>query len=207
MRDIPPLKFKKRMYVFWWRVSKPEAPLRTSATSAILCVKWLITMNVKIVPLMLTLTTGCSVLRPEPMIQVRTDTVTVTQSVEAPLPEGTPVEVCLSTGVTAQIHIAANGDTLVGEKRVRIRDLRPAVNFVGVYAHDRDWYLRGDVIPFERRNYRRAGVERVRACDELKLVGAHQGVPLFAEVTAPPVLPALIVPIRPGVFQDYLRVR
>lgn len=150
---------------------------------------------------------GCSALRPDPVIQVRTDTVTVTQTVEPPLPEGTPAEICLSTGVTAQIHVAANGDTLIGEKRVRLKDLRPGVGFHGVYAGDKDWYLRGDVVSFERRNYRRAGVERARACDELKLIGTHQGVPLFAEVTARDPLPSIIVPVRPGMFQDYLRVR
>ena len=153
------------------------------------------------------LTAGCSALTPEPEIITRTDTVTVTQTVEPPLSEGTPAEICLSTGVTVQIHVAANGDTLIGEKRVPIKDLRPGVGFHGVYAVDKDWYLRGDVVTFERRNYRRAGVERVRACDELKLVGAHQGVPLFAEVTAREPLPMIIVPVRPGIYQDYLRTR
>jgi hypothetical protein len=153
------------------------------------------------------LLSGCSVLQPAPQAQVRVDTVTVTQNVEPPLPEGTPVDVCLSTGMTVQIHVAANGDTLIGEKRIRLQDVRPAVGFAGVYAQDREWFRRGDVVTFDRRNYRRAGVERVRACDELKLVGTHDGVPLFAEVTAPQVLPAIIVPVRPGVFQDFLRVR
>jgi hypothetical protein len=150
---------------------------------------------------------GCSALRPEPVIQVRTDTVTVTRTVEPPLAEGRPAEVCLSTGVTTQIHIAANGDTLVGEKRIPLKDLGPGIGFHGLYALDKDWFVRGDVVSFERRNYRRAGVERVRACDELKLIGTHQGVPLFAEVTAISPLSSIIVPVRPGVFQDYVRVR
>ncbi len=153
------------------------------------------------------LLSGCSALTPEPQIITRTDTVTVTQTVEPPLRDGTPAEICLSTGVTVQIHVAANGDTLIGEKRVPLKDLRPGVGFYGVYAVDKDWYLRGDVVSFERRNYRRAGVERVRACDELKVVGAHQGVPLFAEVTARDPLPMIIVPVRPGIYQDYLRTR
>ena len=33
----------------------------------------------------------------------------------------------------------------------------------------------------QRRRYRRAGVDRARGCDELKLVGSHDGVPLFAD--------------------------
>ena len=153
------------------------------------------------------LLSSCSVIRPEPQIITRTDTVKVTETIVPPLPEGTPAEICLSTGVTVQIHIAAAGDTLIGEKRVPLKELRPALTFPGVYAHDKEWYARGDVVNFERRNYRRAGVERARMCDELKLVGAHQGVPLFAEVTAREPLPAIIVPVRPGIYQDYLRGR
>ena len=156
------------------------------------------------------LLTACGSFRSEPLPpppQVRVDTVTVTSTVEPPLPAGTPADVCLSTGVTAQIHVTATGDTLIGEKRVRISELRPAVNFAGVYAQERGWYRRGDVIVFDTRGYRRAGVERARACDELKLVGEYDGVPVFAEVTAPQILPSIIVPVRPGVFQDYLRVR
>ena len=142
-----------------------------------------------------------------PAPQIRVDTVTVTVTAEAPLLEGTAADVCLSTGVTAQIYISANGDTLIGEKRVRLSELRPAVTFAGVYAAEREWFRRGDVVNFERRNYRRGGVARVRACDELKLVGEHQGVPVFAEVTAPQVLPMIIMPVRPGIYQDYMRVR
>jgi hypothetical protein len=153
------------------------------------------------------LLSGCSVFQRPPEPQVRVDTVTVTREVEPPLPEGSLVEVCLSTGVTAQIHVAANGDTLIGEKRVPLRELRPALTFPGVYAADREWLRSGGVVTFDRQRYRRAGVERVRACDELKLVGHHDGVPVFAEVTAPQLLPMIIIPVRPGVYQDYLRVR
>jgi hypothetical protein len=148
-----------------------------------------------------------SVQQNQPAPQVRVDTVTVTQTVEPPLPEGRPAEICLSNGITAQVHVAANGDTLIGDKRVRMQDLRPAVSFAGVYAQNMEWYRRGDVVTFERRNYRRSGVERARACDELKLVGDHRGVPVFAEVTAPQILPMLIIPVRPGVYQDYIRAR
>ena len=167
--------------------------------------------TVRVVGMCIILSAGCSVLRPrttppEPVVQVRVDTVTVTQTVEPPLPDGRAAEVCLSNGITAQIHIGTNGDTLIGERRIPIRDLRPAVTFAGTYAQNADWYRRGDVVKFDRRDYQRAGVERARVCDELKLVGEHQGVPVFAEVTAPQILPMLIIPVRPGAYQDYLRV-
>jgi hypothetical protein len=164
----------------------------------------------RIIPLAMLLA-SCNVFQsapaPEPVQQIRVDTVTVTQSVDPPLPEGQPAELCLSNGITAQIHIAANGDTLIGDKRVPINDLRPAVAFAGSYAQNADWYRRGDVVKFDRRDYQRAGVERARACDEMKLVGDYLGIPIFAEVTAPQTLPMLIIPVRPGAYQDYLRVR
>lgn len=150
---------------------------------------------------------ACGAFQSQPAPQIRVDTVTVTQTVEPPLPEGRPAELCLSTGVTAQIHIAANGDTLIGEQRVRLSALRPTLTFPGAYAGERAWFMRGDVVTFDRNRYRRAGADRARACDELKLVGEHDGVPVFAEVTAPQLLPMIVIPVRPGVYQDYLRVR
>lgn len=151
---------------------------------------------------------GCGHARPSaPAPAARVDTVTVTQVVEPPLPDGTPAEICLSTGVTVQIHVSAAGDTLIGERRIALKDVRPALAFQGRYAQDTEWFRRDDVVRFDGRGYRRAGVARTRACDELKLVGEHQGVPLFAEVTAPQLLPVVIVPVRPGTYQDYLRIR
>jgi hypothetical protein len=154
------------------------------------------------------LLSGCNLLQrePAPAPQIRVDTVIVTQTVEPPLPEGQPVEVCLSSGVTAQLHIAANGDTLIGERRIAIKQLRPALSWAGSYAQDREWFRAGDVVRFDGRAYQSAGVERTRVCDELKLVGEHQGVPVFAEVTAPQILPLIVIPVRPGIYQDYLRV-
>ena len=149
---------------------------------------------------------GCNFLRrpepPEPIVRV--DTVTVT--VEPELPAADSINVCLSTGVTAALWLTAAGDTLVGPKRVPLSDVRPPLMLPGVYAQGASWFEEGEIIRFDGRAYQRAGVDRVRECDELKLVGEHRGVPLFAEVTAPQVLPSLIVPVRPGRFQDYLRV-
>jgi hypothetical protein len=156
---------------------------------------------------LITLLGACNAFQSAPTPQVRVDTVTVTKEVAPPIPEGAPADLCLSNGVTVQVHIGANGDTLIGPRRIPIQDLRPAVNFAGNYAQNTDWYRRGDVVRFDRRDYQRAGVARARACDELKLVGEHQGVPLFAEVTAPQNLPMIIVPVRPGIYQDYLRKR
>jgi hypothetical protein len=156
------------------------------------------------------LLSGCNYFRrmpaTAPEVHVRVDTVTVNQTVEPPLREGRPVDICLSNGITTQVHIATNGDTLIGEGRIALSDLRPAVTFSGTYAATAEWYRRDDPVRLDGRQYRRLGVERIRVCDELKLVGEYNGVPVFAEVTAPQTLPMIVVPVRPGMYQDYIRV-
>lgn len=142
---------------------------------------------------------------PAPETQVRVDTVFVADTVAVQQPPGARTELCLSTGVTVEVHVTENGDTLIGEPRVPIAALRPAADWTGQYADRRGWYMRGDAISFDRRSYRKAGVRIRRACDELKLVGQHDGIPVFAEITAPQNLPVIIIPVRPGEFQDYSR--
>src|SRR5688500_13040018 len=60
---------------------------------------------------------------PPPPPPPRVDTVIVTREVPPPLPEGAPVELCLSSGYPLKIHLAANGDTLMGERRVPKKEL------------------------------------------------------------------------------------
>lgn len=146
---------------------------------------------------------GCAVLHPKPEIITKTDTVTITKEVPPPLPAGDSVEVCLSTGYPARVRISAKGDTLIGEQRVPLSSLKPVLAFAGSYAAGASWFTTSDTVRFDRRLYGKAGAPRTRACDELKLVGSYQGVPVFAEVTAPQLLPAILLPIRPGQFQLY----
>lgn len=140
--------------------------------------------------------------KPEPQIITRTDTVTVVKEVAPPLPVGDTTDVCLSTGMTVQVLVTSSGDTLIGDARVKLSDVRSVLSFAGAYAADKSWYGR-DTLRFESRLYRKFGMEKKRACDELKEVGAHQGVPVFAEVEAPGALPAIVLPVRPGKFQTY----
>jgi hypothetical protein len=144
---------------------------------------------------------SCSTLRPKPEIITRVDTLTVTtvRDVTPPLPAGDTATVCLSTGMPVPVLIAANGDTLVGDARVSVKSVRPALDFAGRYAEQ--W---PDTLHFEKRVYRRRGVVAKRTCDEFKHVGEHNGVPIFADVTAPQPLPAIVVPVRPGAFQTYV---
>lgn len=143
---------------------------------------------------------ACAALQPKPEVITRVDTVTVTvvREVAPQLPTGDSATICLSTGMPAQVLVAANGDTLIGDARISLTDARPILAFAGTYAEQ--W---PDTVRFERRVYRRSGVVVKRACDELKHVGEHHGVPIFAEVTAPSPLPAIVVPVRAGVFQNY----
>lgn len=143
---------------------------------------------------------GCAALQPKPETVTRVDTVTVEvfKEVAAALPTGDSATICLSTGMPAPVLIAANGDTLIGDARISLKNARPVLSFAGTYAEQ--W---PDTVRFERRVYRRSGVVVKRDCDELKHVGEHRGVPIFAEVTAPNPLPAIVVPVRAGVFQNY----
>ena len=127
-----------------------------------------------------------------------TVTVEVVKEVAPPLPAGDTATICLSNGMPAPILITASGDTLVGEARVSLKAVRPILAFAGTYAEQ--W---PDTVRFERRVYRRSGVARKRDCDELKHVGEHNGVAIYADVTAPQPLPAISVPVRAGFFQTY----
>lgn len=132
----------------------------------------------------------------------RVDTVTITKEVAPPLPEGTPAVVCLSTGYPMPVLVTAAGDTLIGEKRIALRDVRPGLVFEGTYAAQAEW-LRNGEFTFEKRIYRRAGEPAALKCEDLKDIGEHDGVRLFAELAAPSPVETVFVPVRPGVFQAF----
>ena len=138
---------------------------------------------------------------PEPL-PPRVDTVIVTKEVIPPLPEGTPDTVCLSTGFPMPVRIAANGDTLIGERRVRLQDIRPGLVFEGAYAAGKPWVDKGE-ITFERRVYRKFGTVNTLECDDLKQIGEQEGVPLFADAGAPSPVETIQVPLMPGRFQAF----
>jgi hypothetical protein len=144
---------------------------------------------------------GCSVLQPEPQIITRTDTVTIVKEAPPPPPPpaGDSADICLSNGMTAIVRITAARDTLIGDARIPISSVRPTLSFAGAYAQQ--W---PDTVRFEKRLYRRHGLVKRKTCDELKNVGELMGIPVFAEVTAPQPLPMIIIPVRPGGFQDYV---
>jgi hypothetical protein len=140
---------------------------------------------------------------PPPPAAPRVDTVFITKEVAPPLAAGVATTLCLSTGLPVQVRIAANGDTLIGERRVPLRELRPGIVFEGSYAGTRDWLTRATPITFERNSYRRLGAQVALACEDLKQIGLHDGVPLFAELTAASPLETFYVPVSPGWFQMY----
>jgi len=142
-------------------------------------------------------------LRPAPPEAiVRTDTVTVTREVAPPLPAGDTVELCLSNGMTVKVLVTAEHDTLVGDARASLRQLRPVLSFAGAYAAEQSWFS-ADTVRLENRLYRKAGAERAFTCDELKEVGSYQGVPVFARVEEMSDLPYIVLPVRAGIFQPY----
>lgn len=138
---------------------------------------------------------GCASFMPEPQIITRVDTVIVTKRVAPSLVSGDTVELCLSTGMPARVVVSAQGDTLVNG--IRVDSMRPILTWAGSYM------AAADTLRFEKRLYRRAGAAAARGCDELKNVGAYHGISIFADVTAPQNLPAILWPVRPGMFQEY----
>ena len=132
----------------------------------------------------------------------RVDTVIVTREVPAPIPTGEPATVCLATGFPMPIQIAANGDTLIGEQRVPIRLVRPGLVFEGTYAAGKSWIAQGE-FRFERRLYKKFGTVNTLECDDLKQIGEHEGVPLFALIEATSPVVTILVPLAPGRFQAF----
>ena len=132
----------------------------------------------------------------------RVDTVVVTREVPPPLPEGSPATICLSSGYPMPVHIAANGDTLIGERRIRLQDIRPGLVFEGTYATGKDWLHKGE-LRFEKRVYKKAAEPAAFKCEDLKDIGELDGVRLFADVAAPSPVETLFVPVRPGIYQAF----
>jgi hypothetical protein len=131
------------------------------------------------------------------------DTVVVERRVEPPLPEGTPTQICLATGENVTIYITPQGDTLVGPRRIDVRQLGPGVAFAGEYAQGRSWFEADEPITFENRRYDRSGGEVGLDCANIMRVGEFGGVPLFADAGAQRPFETLYVPVRPGVWQAY----
>lgn len=131
------------------------------------------------------------------------DTVVVREQVQTPLPEGTPTQLCLATGQTVTVYITAQGDTLVGPRRVSVSELGAGVAFAGEYAAGRDWFVNDQPVSFESRVYQKAGAEVNLNCANIRRVGEFSGVPLFADANATSPFETLYVPVRPGVWQAY----
>ncbi|HUE97543.1 MAG TPA: hypothetical protein VMN39_12860, partial [Longimicrobiaceae bacterium] len=100
-------------------------------------------------------------------------------------------------------RVAATGDTLIGPQRVRLVDLGPGVGFLGNYASGEAWFVNDDRITFDRRQFSKFGQPQARDCGAMKIVGEHDGISVFAEVTASSPFGIIYVPVSPGVFQPY----
>jgi hypothetical protein len=139
------------------------------------------------------------------------DTVVVTREVEPTLPEGTPAQVCLATGESVTVYMTPQGDTLVGPRRVNVRDLGPGVAFAGEYAEGRDWFVQDravvhrDVVDGREHDleYVRVGGDLTLNCADIRRVGEFEGVPLFVDSASQSPYERIYVPVRPGVWQAY----
>jgi hypothetical protein len=131
------------------------------------------------------------------------DTIVIREAMEPALPEGTAQTICLATGENVTIYLTAQGDTLVGPRRVSVRELGPGVAFAGDYAQGVDWFVNDEPVDFENRQYRKAGGEVGLDCANVRQVGTFRGIPLFADANAQSPFNRLYVPVRPGAWQSY----
>lgn len=152
--------------------------------------------------------------RPKGMVRVEPDTIfipppppdtVVVRVGDAPVLQGTPVTLCLSTGRNVEVQLTPVGDTLVGPSGVRLEELRPAVDFAGSYAGPAFWYQNGDRMTFEDREYQPSNDTFPVDCDQLLRVGVYEGVPVFAVLSAARPFSALFVPVQPGLWTRYER--
>jgi hypothetical protein len=130
------------------------------------------------------------------------DTVIVDSGGATAVPEGTPRDLCLSTGRSEQVWITAAGDTLVGPERVPVSRLDVLV-FEGTYAEEARWFRAGDDIPYEGATYRKSGDFLRLDCAAIMRVGEHMGVRLFADSDANKPYGRIYVPVRPDAWQSY----
>lgn len=134
------------------------------------------------------------------------DTVVVTVGEAPGEPEGGEEEaLCLSTGQNVPIRVMADGDTLVAPTWISLREARPTFELAGSYAAGAFWYESGERIVFEARDYGRSDDTFPVDCDQIVRVGVHEGVPVFAVLSARRPLSAIFVPVRPGVWRRYER--
>jgi len=131
------------------------------------------------------------------------DTVLLERVVAPPLPQGTAMTICLATGRSAQVMLTAQGDTLVGPSRVALSELRPALDFAGVYAGEHDWFLDDEPLTLDEREYSKSGEPLRLDCADIQQAGEHEGVPVFANRLAEQPYDMVYVPVAPGTWQGY----
>ena len=130
------------------------------------------------------------------------DTVVIERTVASP-PVGRSATLCLATGVDVPVVLTAAGDTLVGPAWTPVADLRPGVDFAGVYAGAESWFDEGEPLVLNGRSYTGSGDPVRLDCATIVRVGDHRGVPVFADLGAEQPYDAVYVPMAPGSWQVY----
>ncbi len=123
----------------------------------------------------------------------------------APVVDGIPSSICLSTGQNLAIRLTSAGDTLVGPDAVSLRSLGQGFTFAGSYAGSSFWYQDNQVIVFEGADFGRSEETFPIDCDQVLRVGVYQGVPVFAVITSRRPLEVIFIPVSPGVWRRYER--
>jgi hypothetical protein len=101
-------------------------------------------------------------------------------------------------------HVRVEYDRVTGDTTYQGRPLREAFPITREYATRAEWYHQNEPIVTHPQRYVKYGIARVLGIQEIRRVGEHRGVPLFAEVGDDDLPDILYIPVRTGcVFQSY----
>jgi hypothetical protein len=148
-------------------------------------------------------------LSPPVVVAPPANPVPVPTPAPAPAPEERPLTVCVVEGErltsVAATYLPETEDTVVmvqGQRRP-FSEMYPIA--APDYAAGTTWYVNGDEVRLQDRDYVRFGVPRlITGTTQLQRVGDFEGVGVFAETGAETPYPVLYVPLRPGCeFQPY----
>ncbi|HEV2145936.1 MAG TPA: hypothetical protein VGR37_00820 [Longimicrobiaceae bacterium] len=114
------------------------------------------------------------------------------------------IRVCVVEGTALReveaMYNPATGDTMVAGQRFSMAF--PAT--APAYAAGATWFINNEPIMMNRRRYVKFGLPRVVSPTDVRRIGEHQGVGVFADATATGTPDVIYIPVRPGCeFQPY----
>ena len=101
-------------------------------------------------------------------------------------------------------NVEATYNTATGDTTINGRPPREVFPDGPEYAGQASWYVNNEPVTADRRRLVKYGLPRVLGAWDVVKVGTYQGVPLFAEPSAPRPLEVVYAPVTPFCeFQPY----